>query len=247
MMPRLLILIILLATLLGGCARNRHQPPKRADAVLPAAAGKRVVINDENGQPTLKIRARKNAWKVYDENFRAAGFVRWTTNTAPHVENLVREKLARFQSVGNTGEVFELAGHLRIEKIDAGWAVFDQNAQLLGLFEYTSAPNTADATTELPAVASADSQDAAEQPSEKASSPALPVRWTLRTAYNTPVLWTSEHKGKQIIARHKDGKIITGSAAHFSAPALLAGELESLSALQRAALAAWFIHMMPAA
>ncbi len=250
-MSRFLILLILLTTLLGGCARNRYQPPKRADAV--PSTGQRVVINDENGQPTLKIRARKNAWKVYDENFRAAGFVRWSDSTAPRVENLVREKLAQFQPIGSNDEVFELAGHLRIEKIDAGWAVFDQDAKLLGLFEHDSTAEkpVVAADLDLPAVELADLDDAAdEQPVAESDKPvlaanALSAKWTLRTAYNTPVLWTATQEGKQVIARHKDSKVITGNAAHFSPPALLAGEIESLSALERAALAAWFIHMMP--
>ncbi len=254
MMPRLLILIILMATLLGGCARNRYEPPKRPDSMLTSASGKRVVINDENGQPTLKIRARKNAWKVYDESFQAAGFIRWSDNSAPHVENLVREKLAQFKPVGENGEVFELAGHLRIEKIVAGWAVFDQHAKLLGLFEHDSesaslppAPEVLGESEDFEdfAVGSMDSEKTAEQPVELVDKPANTASWTLRTAYNTPVLWTATQDGKQVSARFTDGKTVTVNAAQFSAPALLAGEMENLSALERAALAAWFNHMMP--
>lgn len=264
MMPRLLILTILLATLLGGCARNRYEPPKRADHTATSAAGKRVIITDSNGQPTLKIRARKNAWKVYDKNFQAAGFVRWPDKSAPHIENLIRKDLAKFQTVGNNDEVFELPGHLRIEKIDHGWAVFDQDAKLLGLFEHHSSPEKAapdleilvaevddtDTDTEIADVDSnekTDSDESLEVVAElaKLDEQLAAEQWTLRSDYNSSILWTASQQGKFVIARHKDGKSFTSNAAHFSAPALLASELVALSELERAALAVWFMHMMP--
>lgn len=253
MMFRFLILTILLATLLGGCAQNRDFNPKqRSELYTNGATGKRIVITDHNNQPVLKIRARRDSWKTYDQDLRATGFVRWSSSTpstatpeqqnAPsleqptlHIETIGRDKTATFQAVHANNEVFELPGHLRIEKIESGWAVFAPDAKLLGLFERELLPTPSK------------SEDPNAEPSTQPAAIAHNERWTLRADYNSPTLWTANQEGLQITARHKDGTTYTTLASHLSPPAVLATELISLPALDRAALAAWFIHLMPPA
>ncbi|MBA2664042.1 MAG: hypothetical protein H0U74_17260 [Bradymonadaceae bacterium] len=211
----LVCLLAILSPLVGGCSRAGELSAHHAVDPVVSGGGKRVVVTDASGKAVLKLRSRRNTWKIYSEDFRTQGFVRWHTSAGEpehsvSLESVDRATTARFRAV--SPEVFELPGRLRIEKVERGWAVFDRNAQLLGLFERTE-----DSTVN---------------------------QWSLRPNYTAKQSWTAERSEDQIIARHVDGATRSVDATHLSPPALLATQLDALETLERMALAAWFMRVM---
>lgn len=232
----LLLLAALTLLLSAGCVRDSPAGPSSVPAArqhapgASATSGRRLAVVDPDGRTVHKLRLRKNAWKVYDDALVAAGYVRFrdTTVSMHPLTGGAPTPLVAADSASGSADVFELGDALRIERASRGWVVFDADAKLLGVFEQTD-------------------DDVAS--------------WTLRTSYGVDARWHARREdtptGARLVVTRPDGQTLTASPAAtprhatsrahgaLNTAALLAFELPGVPALERAALAAWFVHAMP--
>lgn len=118
--------------ILAGCQPERRDAPRRP--VMPDAEGKRLLVVDTAGKPLGKLRIRKHNVRVYDGQMSPIGTVR------ADAQNLVCQPVSGAPMAFEAkNEAREFGQMLRVEPMEKGWAVFAQNAVLLGYIEYTNA------------------------------------------------------------------------------------------------------------
>jgi hypothetical protein len=133
-----LLLVMVLA--LGAC---REDPSAGESSAMKYqrtldASGKRVLVTDANGDTVAKLRKRNTKFKVYDESLAPVGFVEWQKAEGEGGARVTMRSLdgKTRESVEPVSEdSFEIEGRVRIERTDRGWAVFDKDAALVGIFE----------------------------------------------------------------------------------------------------------------
>ncbi len=132
-------LLVLIVAVLAGC---REDPSDSADEFQRKldSTGRRVLVVDADGQPLRKLRIRRDSYKVYDESLAAVGYVRWEdvddqqpVRARVELRPLDKSEPLAVEQVAD--DSFELPDHFRIERVDRGWAVFDAEASLVGIFE----------------------------------------------------------------------------------------------------------------
>src|SRR5690554_367 len=119
------------------------------------ASGKRVLIVDAQGSQQVKLRKRRDQIKVYGEDLKALGYVRWSV--AKPDDKSAAPVAVRVQTLGtpdaspilpveqaeDSGRIVELAGHFRIveqlptPKSDApsAWRVLGADKKVIGIFQ----------------------------------------------------------------------------------------------------------------
>lgn len=143
------LLAALLVAFGAGC---RDGSSERADDYREklSSSGDRVVLSGaDEDEPIGKVRVRTNRHKIYDEEMSPVGTVAWSdagarqeTDAGDADANL---PTVRIQKLGKEGEStlpidpsaqkVQVDGRFRIEHTDGGWAVFDESAELIGIFQ----------------------------------------------------------------------------------------------------------------
>lgn len=137
-----LVVFALVLLALGGCRDGSDDSTQEYREEL-AASGDRLVVTDGDGEPIGKVRVRTDRYKVYDASLAPVGFVSWgervsTTDADEEAEAIaVRSIEATEPERIETDDepTVEFEGRWRVERIDRGWAVFDEDAELIGRFE----------------------------------------------------------------------------------------------------------------
>jgi|GEM_PF-6729223 len=119
------------------------------------ASGKRVLIVDARGSQQVKLRKRRDQIKVYGEDLKALGYVRWSA--APSQAKPGGPVSVRVHALGSpdpvpileverpdaSGRIVELDGHFRIveqwsaPKSDApsAWQILGPDKKVIGIFQ----------------------------------------------------------------------------------------------------------------
>jgi hypothetical protein len=142
MRPLPILLMAVVVLVLPGCLQDQPEPAPRPNP-YPATSGRRVIIEGSppNTTPELeeiKIRRRRHHYKVYGPGRIAEGTVRWSHDDQGRfvVEQRRLDGTASTALVSTDDDAFNLGDHLRLERIERGWAIFDERAQLLALIDY---------------------------------------------------------------------------------------------------------------
>lgn len=131
-------LLLLVVVALGACREDRGGSDRSAADYQRRldASGKRVLVVDPGGDPVAKLRKRTTQYKVYDETLAPVGFVAWSTDDNGEPTVHVRAIDGERRPVERVSEgKFELGDDLRLERTDAGWAVFGPESKLVGVFQ----------------------------------------------------------------------------------------------------------------
>lgn len=124
--PRNLHKVALLALVLSGlgCREKTERVPESEQFL---SAGKRMVLQDTEGEILFKVRKRTTHYRVYDESLRLTGRVR-SAETGVRVESLSGKDSVSVQNE----QLIDLPGFLRLEAMESDWAVFDSETRLVG-------------------------------------------------------------------------------------------------------------------
>lgn len=233
---RRLAACLLLVSLLGvmGCRDDSGRENARQAAEyrrLLDASGKRVLIVDAQGRQQVKLRKRRDQIKVYGEDLKALGYVRWGGADAPGEPVSVRVHalgspqpvaLREVERPDGAGRMVELDGYFRIieqltgprAEAPSAWRVLGPDHSVIGIFQKT-----------------------AESEWQLLSDPVEPsaAEMQFEADYRAEEVAAGERmklvRDKEVVATVEFGAL--------SAPELLALQLDELPRLQRVSLGVW--------
>lgn len=141
-------LLLALIVALAGCRRSYDRDPGPPLSEKLASSGTRVMINDIDGAPLLKVRRLRNhRIRLYDESMLRLGVVHYAVENEVVYEEPGGQRVVLMVE---DPDVIEVEGRFRLERVSRGWALFDRRNELIGYLDHEEGEWTLRSTYSTP-------------------------------------------------------------------------------------------------